>query len=303
MDNSNNNSAFDVVYDAMENKTYEILDSGVFYAELHGRGPKLSETDTIMEIMPRRFYEGKELNDNSTIDFCAEIISPTLPERTGKIVFVIDGERLEINTLFDRIGRETEYDYWQYVITGTNTGSHLVSRSRQKGFVLQPADIKRIADAKNVGVYIDSQNLYDANGGDIKFRNVKGSFQIEGLRGVMKRVYHYFVDETCYAEYCASFLERKQQLREKEEKEIEQIKEQIKQEKKAEEDAWYRARRKYLIILLASIVFWVILCLVDPDGVYLWLVLIPAGGFLYSTFQLFSIGAIGGRGNAGDGNE
>ena len=110
MDNSNNNSAFDVVYDAMENKTYEILDSGVFYAELHGRGPKLSETDTIMEIMPRRFYEGKELNDNSTIDFCAEIISPTLPERTGKIVFVIDGERLEINTLFDRIGRETEYD-------------------------------------------------------------------------------------------------------------------------------------------------------------------------------------------------
>ena len=127
----------------------------------------------------------------------------------------------------------------------------------------------------------------------------------------MKRTYHYFVDETCYADYCESFLERRQKLvaeekkwlKEEKQRLVQEIKQQV-QEKKAEEEAetelWYKTRRKYLIMLISSLVIIVFCVLIGWDS---WLIAVAALLMLYSGFRLYSIGAIDDGNNEVGGEE
>jgi len=313
MNNSNKNEAIEVVYDAMENKSYEFLSEAVINANIGNK--KLSSSDTILKILPVRFCEGKKPNNNAEIGFNISEICRTPSELTEKIVIFVDGERLEVNAIRDYIQEKQKLYFSPEQIIGLDPGAQLDSETRTIDFLLQPEDIKRIAEAKDVGVYIDSNDLHDANGGDIQFRGDNGSFQIEGIQGVMKRAYHYFVDETCYADYCESFLERKQKLvaeekkyiKEETQRLVQELKQNAENNKQAKEEVvknWYKQRNKYLIILAASIGLGIILGILE-DSVELpwWTTFVPGIGFIYSTFELFSIGAIGGGKDDGAGGE
>lgn len=284
MDNSNKIDAIEVEYDALKNETMEILDDSVINANI-GR-KKLGLSDTIMLLQIARYYEGKELNNNANLLFGINQITHTPSKPTRKIVILIDGERMEVDAAGDYVCNKEERPISPVEINGLNPCAIIDLERRAIEFTLQPEDIKRIAEAKDVGVYIDSEKLYDVNGGDTQFRNVKGSFQIEGIQGAMKRAYHYFVDENCYSDYCSSFLERKQRLLAEEEKWVEAERQKRKQEEKEEEEAWYRVRKRNLIILVASIVFIVFCVLIGWDT---WLIMVAAGGFVYSAYKLLDM--------------
>ena len=275
-------NAIEVKYDGIKNITYEFLEKGVINANIGN--PNLSVSDTIISITPMRYYEGKVLNNSAKIGFRIAISGPedfvsNFYYHIEKIVIVFDEERLEVE--FGEKGSENteEYAFLQTEIFGlnkTNVPTHVkykhVWDEVWKDFVLQPADIKRIAEAHEVGMYIDAFSLLDANGGDINYRDGGGSFQIEGIQGAMKRAYHYFVDETCYEDYISIFAENKKKALKKEKQKIEaerkkQEKQRIQQEQQrilqeqAEQEEiarWRKKRNRNLIILIASIVLFFI---------------------------------------------
>lgn len=311
--NKTTNNAIEVKYDGIKNITYEFLEKGVISADIGN--PNLSVSDTIISITPMRYYEGKILNDSAKIGFRITITGPrdfvsNFYYHIEKIVFVFDEERLEV--VLDEKGSENaeEYAFSQTEIVGlnkTNVLSHVKYKHEWddgwKDFVLQPADIKRIAEAHEVGMYIDAFTLTDANGGDINFRIGGGSFQIEGLQGAMKRAYHYFVDETCYEDYISSFVENKQKALKKEKQRIEAerkeqeqlilLQEQAEQE---EIERWRKKRNRSLIILVVSIV----LFFVGASYDLFWLAII-AGlvgfAFLVRLLMLFGYTGDGSNGN------
>lgn len=290
MDNSNKIDAIEVEYDALKNETMEILDDSVINANI-GR-KKLGLSDTIMLLQIARYYEGKELNNNANLLFGINEITHTPSKPTRKIVILIDGERMEIDATGDNVCNKEERPISPVEINGIDPCAIIDLERRAIEFTLQPEDIKRIAEAKDVGVYIDSEKLYDVNGGDTQFRNVKGSFQIEGIQGAMKRAYHYFVDETCYADYCSSFLERKQRLLAEEEKWVEAERQKRKQEEKKEEELWLKERKKYLIILAVSVGLFIIGCILEAAFNFeepTWLILLDVVGFLYSGYKLLDM--------------
>lgn len=289
MEKSNKIDAIEVEYDALKNETMEILDDSVINANI-GR-KKLGLSDTIMLLQIARYYEGKELNNNANLLFGINEITRTPSKPTRKIVILIDGERMEIDATGDYFCNKEERPISPAEINGLDPCAIIDLERRAIEFTLQPEDIKRIAEAKDVGVYIDSEKLYDVNGGDTQFRNVKGSFQIEGIQGAMKRAYHYFVDETCYADYCSSFLERKQRLLAEEEKWVEGERQKRKQEEKEEEELWLKERKKYLIILAVSVGLFVLGIILEAafDYAPMWLTLVTVGGFFYSGYKLLDM--------------
>ncbi len=303
MDNSNKNEALEVRYDALKDETSEIIDYAIFNADFDSKEFN-SEGDVILEIGGGRTYKGQEFigEANMVLYITEHSDEPSKP--TNKIVILIDGKRLEVETTDDQLVEDDECQFTPLSIVGMGNELEWCSNIRTMGVSFRVEDIKRIADAKDVKVYIDSETLYDANGGSINFRNDDGCFQIEGLQGFMKRVYHYFVDETCYVDYCASYLEKKQKVLvevekwvESENKRMEQKRKKIEQEEIEEEERWYRARRRNIIIIIASIIitflcgfFW------DLD----WIGAIAGVIIFVCGFRLYSIGAIGG---GGDGNE
>lgn len=229
--NKSTNNAIEVKYDGIKNITYEFLEKGVINADIGN--PNLSVSDTIISITPMRYYEGKVLNDSAKIGFRITITGPrdfasNFYYHIEKIVFVFDEERLEVELGDKGSENAEEYAFSQTEIVGlykTNVLSHVKYEHEWddgwKDFVLPPADIKRIAEAHEVGMYIDAFTLLDANGGTINFRDGVGSFQIEGIQGVMKRAYHYFVDETCFEDYISIFAENKKKALKKEKQRIE----------------------------------------------------------------------------------
>ena len=290
MEKSNKIDAIEVEYDALKNETTEILDDSVINANI-GR-KKLGLSDTIMLLQIARYYEGKELNNNANLLFGINEITRTPSKPTRKIVILIDGERMEIDATGDYVCNKEEHPISPAEINGLDPCAIIDLERRAIEFTLQPEDIKRIAEAKDVGVYIDSEKLYDVNGGDTQFRNVKGSFQIEGIQGAMKRAYHYFVDETCYADYCSSFLERKQRLLAEEEKWVEAERQKRKQEEQEEEELWLKERKKYLIILAASVGLFILGTILEAAFDYLlpgWVSLVEVGGFFYSGYKLLDM--------------
>ncbi len=299
MDNSNKNDAIEVEYDALKNETMEFLDNSVINANI-GR-KKLGLSDTIMLLQIARYYEGKELNNNANLLFGINEITHSPSKPTRKIVVLIDGERMEVEATSDGVLEKEEYAVSPAEINGLNPCAMMDLERRVIEFTLQPEDIKRIAEAKDVGVYIDSDNLYDANGGDIQFRGGKESFQIEGIQGAMKRAYHYFVDDTCYADYCSSFFERKQRLLAEEEKWVEGERQKERARLKAEreeEELWERDRRKYLIMMIASIVIIAFFVLIGWDT---WLIGVAAIVIFYSFYKLVAMGAVRDPNNGNEG--
>lgn len=301
--NSNNKNEYvNVQYNAMEDKTYEVLDRSVIKADIGSQN--LSLSDTIMEFLSSRITKGKKPNDIVDILFSLNVYTLNPTEPTDKIVILVDSERLEVDTMSDEVEGTKEVSFLPEEMIGLEPGEQLVAEHRGIWFALQPEDIKRIAEAKDVGLYIDSSTLHDANGGDFKFRNGQGSFQIEGLQGAMKRAYHFFVDETCYEDYCNSYYERAKKVRAKLAAPIKEREKKRQEKETEEEELWYRMRRKYLIILLITvgliILGWILEGAFDFD-IPVWFTWVIVGGLFYSTFKLYSIGAWGGDGD--DGNE
>ena len=299
MDNSNHKNEYvKVQYNAMEDKTYETLDRSVIMADIGSQ--KLSLSDTIMEFLSCRLTKGKKPNDIVEILFSLNVYTLNSTEPTDKIVLLVDGERLEVNTMSDEVEGTKEISFLPEEMIGLEPGEQFVAEIRGIWFALQPEDIKRIADAKDVKLYIDATTLHDVNGGAIKFRNGNGSFQIEGLQGAMKRAYHFFVDETCYEDYCNSYYERAKKVRAELAAPIEERERKRKEKETEEEELWYKIRRRNLIILLASIAFIVLCVIIGWDT---WLIIAAGVLGLYGLYRLYSIGAIRGSEDDEDNEE
>lgn len=320
--NKSTNNAIEVKYDGIKNITYEFLEKGVINADIGN--PNLSVSDTIISITPMRYYEGKVLNDSAKIGFRITITGPrdfasNFYYHIEKIVFVFDEERLEVELGDKGSENAEEYAFSQTEIVGlnkTNVLSHLKYKHEWddgwKDFVIQPDDIKRIAEAHEVGMYIDAFTLLDANGGDISFRDGGGSFHIEGIQGAMKRAYHYFVDETCYEDYISIFAENKKKALKKEKQKIEaerkkqeqqriqQEQQRILQEQAEQEEIarWRKKRNRNLIILIASIVLFLIGVFSDD---LVWLgIIAPLVGFAALVRLLMLYGYTGDGSNGND---
>lgn len=289
MEKKSDNNAIEVTYDGMENITYEKLKRGVIYADIGCDG-----SDMVMDILPARHYEGKTRSDDAKIGFtisakCCDV-SPSFQD---KIVFDIDGERLKVDA---HTGHVSKYNCRTFTNECTYSSDEIIGMKGYKFndgavgfdqivFDLQPDDIKRIAEAKNVDIYFDSDGVYNANGGSVNSRNGYGKLQIEGIQGVMKRAYHHFVDETCYADYCES----KQKAIKKEKQRVEAEKKQQEQKRIAQKQAEAQAQqeavereqkasKRRLTVFLISLVLLIIgfiLFFSDVEG-GLWLV-IPSG--------------------------
>lgn len=325
--NQSSNNPIEVKYDGIKNITYEFLEKGVIYANIGN--PNLTVSDTIISITPMRYYEGKVLNDSAKIGFRITITGPrefasNFYYHIEKIVIVCDEERIEVD--FGEKGSENakEYAFSQTEIVGlnkTNVLSHVKYKHEWddgwKDFVLQPADIKRIAEAHEAGMYIDAFTLVDANGGTINFRDGGGSFQIEGIQGAMKRAYHYFVDVTSYIDYCSSFKIKQQKVLEEEKQRIEQEKERIEQEnqikeqqriqqykeQRAAEKLWYQAKRKYKIMMIISIALFILCIIIGDSGFTFFLGMVSVVLFFYSMIRIMILnGALDGDGDDGNDN-
>lgn len=288
MEKKNNNNAIEITYDGMENITYEKLKRGVIYADIG-----CDKSDMVMDLLPARHYEGKTRSDDAKIGFTISTkCCATEPWFQNKIVFDIDGERLEVDSPNHGWVRKMHYktfdeenSYSEEEIKGINSYRINVGGIGKVDFDLQPDDIKRIAEAKNVDLYLDSDGAYNVNGGSVNARNGYGKLQIEGIQGVMKRAYHHFVDETCYADYC----ENKQKAIKKEKQRVEAEKKQKEQMRIAQEQAEAQAQqeaveREQKASKRRLTVFWISLVLLiigfillfsDVEG-GLWLV-IPSG--------------------------
>ena len=203
-----------------------------------------------------------------------------------KIVFVVDGERLPLrfgnksiediqitpdnfrhfNSGFSGLFPDKDSDYKHNAVRCTFTTGML------------PENIKLIAEAQSVSIYLDPEWLIDANGGDIPFTKGEGSFQIEGIQGLMKRAYHFFVDETCYTDYCQAFYEERRERSE-----------QIKKQHEIEEQEGYenaiKLRNILLVVLVVSVLLIILNLSYDWGDAFFTLILpLIAGG--YSVYKL-----------------
>ena len=273
MDNS-----IEIKYNGLKNTTYECLKRGIIYADIG-----FDRSDMVMDIVPARHYEGKTPNGEAKIGFIISIkCYGAHPELQEKIVFDFDGERLEVEACQEHIFKSSyktfaeECTYSLEEIIGINryrmNGSPFFAKML---FDLQPKDIKRIAEAKNVCIYYDSNGEYLVNGGNITLRNGHGSCQIEGIQGVMKRAFHYFVDVTSYIDYCSAFLETREKalntekqkikMKEQEQEQLRILQEQVEQKEIEREE---KASKRRIIIFLISIVL-VILGFIIEDSFWL----------------------------------
>lgn len=276
MSKSNKDKAIEVRYDAYEDQTSEFLDYAIINADIANKIP--FKKDRILEIRPFFSYKGKERTGETNVSFYITEYSGSPTEPTNKIVFLIDGEQLEVDSRNDQLGKKGKFSFTPESIIGIGRVA-LPTSIRTIEFSLSNNDIKRIADSNDVSVFLDPTTPDDANGGTFKFRNIKGNFQIEGIQGAMKRAYHYFVDENYYVDYCASFLERKHKILEEEKLRIEKEKQKREQQRiqqeqlrmqqeqerilleQEEQKNVERKDKKFLralIILIASIVLFII---------------------------------------------
>ena len=257
-----NDDAIEIKYDGLDNTTYECVKRGGIYADIG-----CDRSDMVIDIVPARYYKGKTNNDDAKIGFTISTkCCATSPEFQDKIVFDIDGERLVVEAHHDyvRWGHYEAFDkensYSSEEINGINSYRIDVFRFCKLNFDLQPDDIKRIAEAKNVCVYFDSDSSYDVNGGSFEARN-GWLLLIEGIQGVMKRAYYYFVDGSCYANYVKEYKEEKQRI-ENDKKIMEELRMQLEQEEQIREQKKVERKDKRfliaLIILVASIVSFIV---------------------------------------------
>jgi len=294
-------------YNGIKDHTSERLsDKAIIGARLKNEKCDFTSSfDYVLGIDADRDYDGRVADNTAKISMSLSFIKGiVLSEKLDKMVYLIDGERVEHKLtaetdIFEEksIDSRVDYDlflgmYNNTLITGVNidvihAGDNLDIESKRLYMDFTAEEIKRIADAKDVIACIDTESSIDANGGTIEFGNGKGSFHIEGIQGFMKRVYHFFVDDTCYTDYVAEYYENKKQT-------LEAIKENRKAEreksvKELEElvNRWTRQRNIHLIILAISVVLFIIGVVVEDVDFLVWLSLF-AGGYAFIRLALLN---------------
>ena len=181
MDKSNNN-AIEIRYDAENNVTFEQIESGHIYYrhDLFNDRPEM-----IISVAPNRHYEGKTPNDDAKIGlgFTVFVVYSSLNKLklNDSIVFDIDGNRLEVETHTCPVSPPESLKMIEKQMSKPKCTALV--------FDLQPDDIKRIADARKIDIRLVSKDVYKVARG----YNALDAGTIEGMKGVMKRAYHYFV--------------------------------------------------------------------------------------------------------------
>lgn len=232
-------------------------------------------------------YDGE--NANKDVAFVElSILKECLRDypQLDKMVFVVDDERFPL-TISDK-SEIKELTHTPHSF-GLNEGFSGLYPDKDSGYKyyavyrtymvgMPPELIKKIAEAQSVSIYLDPEWLIDANGGDIPFTNGEGSFQIEGIQGLMKRAYHFFVDETCYTDYCQAFYEERRERSE-----------QIKKQHEIEEQEGYenaiKLRNILFVILFVSVLLIILNLSCDWGDAFFTLILpLIAGG--YSVYKI-----------------
>lgn len=298
MDDALRNNAVTIEYNGLQNETKEIImDDAIINAILmEGRKPFCG--DQLLTVGAFRTYEGQERTEKSEfVSFRFLLLKNELndQEEYDKVTFIVDGERVVVDAKSYWEDSEDEDDeYWMIsdLIKGEARNDIYWESKKEMGnrrtidASIPVAIVKKIAEAKNVCMYVDSSEMFEVNGGICKFQLVSGSVKIEGLQAFMKRVYHFFVDNTCYTDYCSSFYGKKANATKK--------REVMKQkEEKEEQEAYEQAlslRNIYLIVLSISLLVFILAICFEWDT--FWTIVLP---LIAAGFSIFKIGRLYGK--------
>lgn len=303
MEDTLREEAVEVKYNGFENTTKEELNNDAIINAVINDIKFPNRNDRLLSVQAFRSFEGKECNENDTMLFMFYLFldgnKNNDKNKYEKVTFVIDGQRVDLDAQseYTSIGngnwkiREKiirgnvitidnwESEYWEpndYICD-----SHCESDMRRVVTAIPDELIKTIAEAENVSMYVDSSELIDVNGGYKKTEDLNTKFEIEGIQGFMKRVYHFFIDDSCYTDYCLSFYDKKTKTAQKREHEIEQKAE--REEQAANEEA-IKLRNIFLVVLALSLLL-LILGLSLEWG-FFWSILLPVIGGGYSIFNI-----------------
>lgn len=255
MEDSLRQYAVGTKYNGFEDETEEELkDDAVINAIImDGHWPNIK--DQLLSVHASRRFKGKECTkDNKVLlEFFLAVndTNHTDKEKYDKVTFVIDGRRMDFGAQSEYLSSDDGFAWKkvrEMVIRGNvitfcdfnspAIGDHsdylcaLFFSSRRTALrrvitVIPNELIEYIAEtAENVSMYVDSSELIDVNGGYKSFEAETRGFEIEGIQGFMKRVCHFFIDDTCFTDYCTAFYEKKlaqeKEIQEREEEKLEQ---------------------------------------------------------------------------------
>ena len=304
MEDNNRQDAFENAlekkYNGMNNRTEEILKPGsVLCAKLSncimpigGSTLHMFENDEICEMRVLYYYDGKErVEPADELVISGMLIrgsSFSLVEDSNVIVLEIDGERIECKKA--RIKSKDKGSWEPTIAFNFNDGVNEYTNAYGIifGFALEFEYIKKIAEANNVLMYIDSGEAINLDGGVFNFLN-RGNYQIEGIQGLMKRAYHFFVDETCYTDYCVAFYNQERHgmvgLYEINKKRKEEYDRKKKQEEQENYESAIKLRNILFVVLFVSVLLIILNLSCDWDSTF-WTLILPliAGG--YSVYKL-----------------
>lgn len=289
MDNKLWKEAIETKYDVVNDKTTESLkDVAVIGASLknpsYGDCNDFGDSDSfICFIIADRMYKGKKCPKDCVLVFEILYFTNFMKDKTeyDKLILICNDKRFEyraksVVTAVDSKG------YWEYtagwlkskrIINGLSDGDkQLNGRNskylRQIRTICTPEEVLQISNLKTkVSLCVDKDTKINVKGGDIKFAKSDGSFHIEGLSGFMKRVYHFFVDETSYTDYCTSYYENKKKLA-----------------KEAKKRA-IKLRNIWLVVLIVSIVFFVLSLSLDWEDTTVMIL-----SFILGIISIFKVG-------------
>ena len=298
MENTLKNEAVAIEYNGLKNETTEIIKDDAIINAVIMKGTEQLCGDELLIVGASETYEGqKRKTQSEVVSFRFLLLKYELTdkEKYDKVTFIIDGERVEVEAKSYWEDAEDEDDeYWliSEILKGEARNSIYWESNKEYGnkrtieTSIPVSIIKKIAEAKNVSMYVDSSEMIEVNGGICKFELVAGQVKIEGLQGFMKRVYHFFVDETCYADYCISFYDKKANTAQ--EREVLK-KEEEKEEQEAYEEA-IKLRNIYLVVIAVSLLILILATCFGWDT--FWTIVLPmvAGGY-----SIFKIGRLYGR--------
>ena len=297
--------AVEVKYNGFENTTKEDLKNDAIINAVINDINFPNRNDRLLSVQAFRSFEGKECTENDTMLFVFYLFvnsdKNNDQQEYEKVTFVIDGQRVEIaaqskylsmgNIDYLKIrkkvirGNVITIDNWESEHWEPNDyicDSQCESADMRRVATAIPDELIRIiAESENVSMYVDSSELIDVNGGYKKTEDLNTKFEIEGIQGFMKRVYHFFIDDSCYTDYCLSFYDKKTKTAQKRERELEQKAE--RDEQAAHEEAM-KLRNIFLVVLALSLLILILgLCL---EWGFFWSILLPVIGGGYSIFNI-----------------
>lgn len=250
-----------------------------------------------------RKFIGKECVDDTEVSFFMGYFQ-SMPEDMktyDTFVLEVDGERLEVSA-YSREEHNDHHNLAEWCDCGEYEDRNIYLNKDPEQFItsfdmcylrvaefsLKASDIKKIADAKDVVLYVDSTEPLNVNGGSVNVSNTNDSVTVEGIQGLMKRVYNSFFDETYCIEYCVDYYETYHNITNKKEENDRQKREKEKKEYEKEQkelvDSWYRQRNISIIILLIGVILFVIGRIFDSVG--FWFTWLPALAVFYAIIKL-----------------